>query len=45
MRYFIAATQFITILPLGKAETFDPPKMIPDFSDCRYLIGDIGCAI
>ena len=31
MRYFIAATQFITILPLGKADTFEPPKMIPYF--------------
>jgi adenosylcobinamide-GDP ribazoletransferase len=39
MRYFIAATQFITILPLGKAETFDPPKMIPYFPIVGILLG------
>ncbi len=39
MRYFIAATQFITILPLGKAETFDPPKMIPHFPVVGLLLG------
>jgi len=39
MRYFIAAAQFITILPLGKAETFDPPKMIPYFPVVGILLG------
>jgi adenosylcobinamide-GDP ribazoletransferase len=39
MRYFIAATQFITILPLGKAEAFDPPKMIPYFPIVGILLG------
>ena len=39
MRYFIAATQFITILPLGRAETFDPPKMIPHFPVVGLLLG------
>ncbi len=39
MRYFIAATQFITILPLGKAETFDPPKMIPHFPVVGLFLG------
>ena len=39
MRYFIAAIQFITILPLGKAETFDPPKMIPYFPVVGILLG------
>jgi adenosylcobinamide-GDP ribazoletransferase len=39
VRYFIAATQFITILPLGKAEIFDPPKMIPYFPIVGILLG------
>lgn len=39
MRYFIAATQFITILPLGKAGTYDPQKMIPYFPSVGLLLG------
>jgi adenosylcobinamide-GDP ribazoletransferase len=39
MRNFISAIQFITIIPLGKAETFDPPKMIPYFPIVGILLG------
>ncbi len=39
MRNLISALQFITILPLGKAETFDPPKMIPYFPLVGILLG------
>ena len=39
MRNFIAALQFITILPLGKAEAFDPPKMVPFFPLVGILLG------
>ena len=39
LRYFIAATQFITILPLGKTGVFDPPKMIPYFPVVGLLLG------
>jgi len=39
MRNFIAALQFITILPLGKAERFDAPKMIPFFPLVGILLG------
>lgn len=39
MRYFIAATQFLTILPLGRAGTYDPPKMIPYFPVVGILLG------
>jgi adenosylcobinamide-GDP ribazoletransferase len=39
MRYFIAATQFITILSLGKDGTYDPPKMIPYFPSVGLLLG------
>jgi len=31
MRNFISAIQFITILPVGRTGTFNPPKMIPYF--------------
>jgi len=31
MRNFISAIQFITIIPVGRADTFEPPKMIPYF--------------
>ena len=31
MRHFISAIQFITIIPVGRADTFEPPKMIPYF--------------
>ena len=39
MRNFISALQFITILPLGKARTFDPPKMVPYFPLVGILLG------
>jgi adenosylcobinamide-GDP ribazoletransferase len=39
MRNLIAALQFITILPLGKAQTFDPPKMVPYFPLVGILLG------
>ena len=39
MRNLIAALQFITILPLGKARAFDPPKMVPFFPLVGILIG------
>ena len=39
MRNLISAIQFITILPLGKAQTFDPPKMVPYFPLVGILLG------
>ena len=39
MRNLIAALQFITILPLGKAREFDPPKMVPYFPLVGLLLG------
>ena len=39
MRNLIAALQFITILPLGKAQSFEPPKMIPYFPLVGILLG------
>ena len=39
MRNFISAIQFITILPVGRAETFDPPKMIPYFPIVGLALG------
>jgi len=39
MRNLISALQFITILPLGKAESFDPPGMIPYFPLVGILLG------
>ncbi len=39
MRNFIAALQFITILPLGKTGVFDPPKMVPWFPLVGILLG------
>jgi adenosylcobinamide-GDP ribazoletransferase len=39
MRNLISALQFITILPLGKAESFDPPKLIPYFPLAGILLG------
>lgn len=39
MRYFLAATQFITILSLGKVGPYDPPKMIPFFPSVGLLLG------
>lgn len=39
MRNFISALQFITILPMGKARSFDPPKMVPYFPLVGILLG------
>ena len=39
MRNLISALQFITILPLGKARTFDPPSMVPYFPLVGILLG------
>ena len=39
MRDLIAALQFITILPVGKARAFDPPKMVPYFPLVGILLG------
>jgi adenosylcobinamide-GDP ribazoletransferase len=39
MKNLISALQFITILPLGKAKSFDPPKMIPYFPLVGILLG------
>lgn len=39
MRHFIAAIQFITIIPVGRADTFEPPKMIPYFPVVGLSLG------
>ena len=39
MHNLIAALQFITILPLGKARSFQPPKMVPYFPLVGILLG------
>ena len=39
MRNLISALQFITILPLGKGKSFDPPKMVPYFALVGILLG------
>ena len=39
MRHFISAIQFITIIPAGRADTFEPPKMIPYFPIVGLLLG------
>ena len=39
MRNLIAALQFITILPLGKARVFDAPKMVPYFPLVGIVLG------
>ncbi len=39
MRNLISALQFITIVPLGKARVFDPPKMVPYFPLVGILLG------
>jgi adenosylcobinamide-GDP ribazoletransferase len=39
MRNLISAVQFITILPLGKTESFEPEKMIPFFPLVGILLG------
>jgi adenosylcobinamide-GDP ribazoletransferase len=39
MRHFISAIQFITIIPVGRADTFEPPKMIPYFPVVGLFLG------
>lgn len=39
MRHFISAIQFITIIPVGRADTFEPPKMIPYFPLVGLALG------
>ncbi len=39
MKGLISAIQFITILPAGKSETFDPAGMIPYFPVAGLIIG------
>jgi adenosylcobinamide-GDP ribazoletransferase len=39
MRNFISAIQFITILPVGRAVAFNPPKMIPYFPIVGLALG------
>ena len=39
MKHLISAMQFITILPLGKAKSFDPPNMVPYFPLVGILLG------
>jgi len=39
MRHFISAIQFITIIPVGRADTFEPTKMIPYFPIVGLFLG------
>jgi len=39
MRHLISAIQFITIIPMGRADTFEPPKMIPYFPVVGLCLG------
>jgi len=39
MRHFISAIQFITIIPVGRADTFEPLKMIPYFPLVGLALG------
>ena len=39
MRNLISAIQFITIIPVGRADTFDPPRMIPYFPVVGLMLG------
>jgi adenosylcobinamide-GDP ribazoletransferase len=39
LRHFISAIQFITILPVGRADTFEPAKMIPYFPIVGLFLG------
>ncbi len=39
MRNLISALQFITILPMGKAKSYDPPNMVPYFPLVGILLG------
>jgi len=41
MRNFISAIQFITILPVGRTGTFNPPKMIPYFPLVGLALGGL----
>ena len=41
MRNFISALQFITILPVGRAGSFEPPKMIPYFPIVGLALGSL----
>jgi adenosylcobinamide-GDP ribazoletransferase len=38
---FISAIQFITILPWGRSESFDPPRMIPYFPLVGIALGGL----
>jgi adenosylcobinamide-GDP ribazoletransferase len=38
---FISAIQFITILPWGRSESFDPPRMIPYFPIVGIALGGL----
>jgi adenosylcobinamide-GDP ribazoletransferase len=44
MRNLISALQFITILPMGKVESFDPPKMVPFFPLVGIILGALVAA-
>ena len=39
MRHFISAIQFITIIPVGRADTFEPTRMIPYFPVVGLFLG------
>ena len=39
MRHLISAIQFITIIPMGRTEAFEPPKMIPYFPVVGLFLG------
>ena len=39
MKDLISALQFITILPMGKAKSYDPPNMVPYFPLVGILLG------
>jgi adenosylcobinamide-GDP ribazoletransferase len=39
MRHFISAIQFITIIPVGRADAFEPTKMIPFFPVVGLFLG------
>jgi adenosylcobinamide-GDP ribazoletransferase len=41
MKALISALQFITILPVGKAKTFEPSEMVPYFPIVGLIIGCI----
>ena len=41
MKGFIAAIQFITILPWGRSESFDPPRMMPYFPLVGIALGGL----